>query len=718
MKRNRKNPPEGFRKSHSGSVDAPTDWKKLPRRFRLAGWCFSKTGEKIEVIRARLGPKEFAGNYGLFRADVAAAHEDRPGSFKSGFDIIVDAPRGVAILQLEVRESDGVWKEIFSKKIRGPLINLRRSLDLEKSPIGDYATWIKQYDTLGLNDRRKIKAHIRTLEKRPLISIAMPVYNPNPDHLRRAIKSVLSQLYSHWELCIVDDASTAEHVRPILTRFAKLDGRIKLQFRKNNGGIAAASNEAIAMAGGEFVALLDDDDELAPTALYFVALEINHHPDARLIYSDEDKLDIAGNRTNPHFKSDWNWLLYLAQNFFCHLAVFHSPLIKQLGFRGGFEGSQDYDLVLRCLEHIEPRQIHHIPRVLYHWRMSAGSAALNLEAKPEARASAIKTVQEYLDRNRIAADVVRTELEDFQRICFPLPPEKPRVCIIIPTKDMVETLRPCVQSILEKTIYPAFEILLVDNGSRESAALAYLEEIARDFRVRILPCPEEFNYGRLNNLGVQHTEAEFIALLNNDLTVINPDWLSEMVSQGLRPNVGAIGARLLFPDGGIQHSGVILGAGGGGVADHAHKGLPRGNYGYFARAMLAQELSAVTAACMLVRRRIYLEVGGFDEEHLKIAFNDVDFCLRLTQHGYRIIYTPYAELYHLESASRGLEDTMQKYRRFYDEVAYIKETWKDKLSSDPFYNPNLSLNPDLFTLAFPPRLTKPWEAPPKAGLPK
>ena len=698
---------EGLDRGYVCWLDQPRDWKKLSRRFRISGWCFAKNGETIQAIRARVGKRDFPGNFGLFRADVAATFGDRPSTFKSGFDVAVEVPRIPVLLRLEARDAHGAWKEILSRKVRAPLIDFRTTRTQALWPIGDYAAWIKRWDTLRFADRRKIRKHICSFAKRPRISILMPVYNPSADHLRRAIKSVRDQLYPEWELCIVDDASSEQHVRSILRTFQKRDARVKVQFRQENGGIAAASNDALRLATGEFIALLDHDDELVPSALYFVAHEIDQHPDARLIYSDEDKLDPMGHRVNAHFKSDWNWQLFLAQNFFSHLGVFEATLIKQLGFRFGFEGSQDYDLVLRSVEQVKPGEIRHIPRILYHWRMSAQSAALNFGAKPNARSAAIKAIQEHLHRRDIASEVMPSGDEDFRRVRYKLPNEKPSVSIIIPTRDMLELLRPCITSLLEKTSYSPFEIILVDNGTQQEAALEYLAQLEDNPQVRIFRDRQGFNYGRLNNLGVSQTNAEFVALLNNDLTVINPDWLGEMVSQGIQSQVGAVGARLLYLNDSIQHAGVILG--GGGVAKHAHKGLPRANHGYFCRAALAQELSAVTAACMLVRRSAYLEVGGFDEENLKVAFNDVDFCLRLRQRGYRIVYTPYAEFYHNESASRGLEDTVKKHERFIAEIQYMKETWNKVLLADPYYNPNLSLGEELFTLAFPPRLQKPWE---------
>jgi len=657
-------------------------------------------------MRARIESRAYVGSYGIFRADVAASHLDRPGTFKSGFAIDAHAPRGRARLVIEVQHSDGGWCEVFRRRITAPILNFRRAAENQLWKIGDYRRWIKVYDTISRSDQRQIRAHLSTLKQQPLISIVMPVHNPKGNELREAIESVRAQIYPNWELCICDDASTAPQVARILKRYASLDRRIQVCRREINGGIAVASNDALLLASGDFVALLDQDDVLAETALYFVALEINHQPEAQLIYSDEDKLDTVGRRSNVHFKPDWNWQLFLAQNFFSHLGVFKTELIKRVGFRAGFEGSQDYDLVLRCAEQVEPRHIRHIPRVLYHWRMSEKSAALNFNAKPRARGAAIKAVEEHLARRKIAAEVTSSGDEDFRRIRYALPNDKPRVSILIPTRDLVEMLQPCVESILEKTTYPNFELVLIDNETRQPESLGLLDRIVAEPRVRVVRSPGEFNFGRLNNFGVAQVDSEFVALLNNDLTIITPDWLGEMVSQALQPGVGAVGARLLYPDDRIQHAGVILG--GGGVAAHAHKGLPRANHGYFSRAILAQELSAVTAACLLVRRRVYLEVGGFDEEHLTVAFNDVDFCLRLGQRGYRIIYTPYAELYHFESASRGLEDTVMKNRRFEEEINYMHEKWGALLERDPAYNPNLSLAAAGFTLASPPRLTNPW----------
>jgi glycosyltransferase involved in cell wall biosynthesis len=688
-------------------LDEPLDWARLPSRFRISGWCFSKKGEPIHGIRARVGRRHFSGNHGFFRADVAASHAEQPGTFKSGFEIDVAAPRGRVELVLEVQHSDGGWEPVFTKKISAPILNLRKPADVQLWKLGDYQTWIRRYDTISRSDRKQIHKHIASFDHRPLISVVMPVYNTSAKHLRKAIKSVQAQLYPNWELCICDDASAAPDVRRILSRYATKDERIKVVFREKNGGISIASNDALSLASGDFVALFDHDDELVLTALYFVALEINSHPDVQLLYTDEDKLSPVGQRTNAHFKPDWNPQLFLAQNYFSHLGVFRSELIKELGFRQGFEGSQDYDLVLRCSERVVPQQIRHIPRVLYHWRMAHESAAFRHGAKPYARDAAMRAVDEALKRRNVAAEVSSSGDEDFRRVRYSLPAERPRVCIVMPTRDKLELLKPCIESIFARTDYSAFELLLVDNGTTEHGAVEYLKHLTTNPRVRILRDEGEFRFGRLNNIGVQNTDAELIALLNNDLEVIEPDWLQEMVSQVTQPGVGAVGARLLYPDNRIQHAGVILGV--GGVAAHAHKGLPRENHGYFARAILAQNLSTVTAACMVVRRSAYVGIGGFDEQNLRVAFNDVDLCLRLVNAGHRIVYTPYAELYHHESASRGLEDSVAKNERFETEIKYMRDRWGAQLRHDPAYNPNLSLDGTGFTLAFPPRTAKPWQ---------
>ena len=552
-----------------------------------------------------------------------------------------------------------------------------------------------------------IRKQIAQFHYSPLISILLPVYNSNLKWLRRAILSVQKQSYPRWELCIVDDASTDRKIWPFLQRCARRDQRIKVIRRTENGHISAASNDALHLATGDYVALLDHDDELAPTALYFVALALNKNRDLQLLYSDEDKLDERNQRSEPYFKSDWNPDLFLAQNFVSHLAVYRTDLIHRVGgFRIGFEGSQDYDLALRCIEQIGPEKIEHLPRVLYHWRAGDQSTASDPTAKPYAQEAARRAVQEHLERTEVAGTVVPSH-DIYLQTRYALPNERPKVSIVIPTRDQASSLTKCVDSIFEKTDYPAYELIVLDNESYDSQALEFLAELKKRDGVQVERIDDAFNYSRLNNRGVELSSGTFVALLNNDVEVLNADWLTEMVSRAMQPKVAMVGARLWYPNGTLQHGGVILGA--GGIAGHAHAGLRHGDPGYFARAHLAQDVSAVTTACALVKREVYLKLGGLDE-NLAVTFNDVDFCVRLREAGYRIVWTPYAELIHHESASRGFDNSAPKQVRFLAEVDYMKSKWGDILQRDPFYNPNLSLDENLFTLAFPPRTAKPWKS--------
>ncbi|BAP55014.1 putative glycosyltransferase [Thioploca ingrica] len=569
----------------------------------------------------------------------------------------------------------------------------------------DYPRWIKNYDTLTTKIIKRMQQRIAEWEYRPFISIVMPTYNTPEQWLRLALESVLEQIYPHWELCIVDDASTQPQVRRLLEEYAQRDNRIKLKFRTENGHISAASNTALEMISGEFVAFLDHDDKLARQALFWVAKDILDYPDAMLWYSDEDKINEQEERLDPYFKSDWNPDLFLSHNLITHLAVYRMTLIQQLiGFRESYEGAQDYDLALRAIEQINPVQIRHIPRVLYHWRIITGSTASRPEEKPYALIAAQQAIKEYLARRGIIAQVMESpEVRGTIRVQYPLPEPLPLVTLIIPTYNGLELLQRCVESILTKTTYENFEILIINNNSDDPSTLAYLHQLENNGQAHVLDYPYPFNYADMNNMAVEHAQGELIGLLNNDLEVINPEWLAEMVSHAVRPEVGVVGARLWYPNDTLQHGGVILGI--GGVAGHAHKGFPRGNVGYLGRASLIQNFSAVTGACMIMRKSNFLKVGGLNAEHLAIAFNDVELCLKMNEHNLRIVWTPYAELYHHESASRGYEDTPEKLARFETERAYMKSRWPNFLLMDPAYSPNLTLETQDFALAWPPRVS-------------
>ena len=686
-------------------LDRPLVWPKKIRHLKVSGWCLAISGDEISEVRARVRKNIFPARFGKLRPDIGLRYDNRPGALRSGFSLNATIPPGRSQFIMEARSGEGPWETFFIHPVRGPIF--REQLDGEWETAGDYARWIRCYDRLEREDVQRIREQIAKFQYLPMISVLLPVYNSNLRWLRRAILSVQKQLYPRWELCVVDDASTDRKLWPFLQRCARRDPRIKVIRRTENGHISAASNDALRLANGDFVALLDHDDELAPTALYFVALALNKNCDLQLLYSDEDKLDAQNRRSEPYFKSDWNPELFLAQNFISHLSVYRTDLIRRLGgFRIGFEGSQDYDLALRCIEQIRPKEIEHLPWVLYHWRAGDQSTASSATAKPYAQEAARRAVQEHLERTGIAGTVVPSH-GVYLQTKYALPIEHPLVSIIIPTRDQVSAVRKCLHSVFHKTDYRTYEVIVLDNETYDSETLEFLAELRKYDRVQVERIEGTFNYSRLNNRGVELSRGSFIALLNNDVEVINDDWLSEMVSRAMQPKVAMVGARLWYPNGTIQHGGVILGA--GGIAGHAHVGLRRGEPGYFARAHLAQNLSAVTAACALVRREVYLQLGGFDE-NLAVTFNDIDFCLRLREAGYRIVWTPHAELIHHESASRGVDDSTPKQVRFLAEVDYMNSKWGEMLQRDPFYNPNLSLGENLFTLAFPPRTTKPWQS--------
>ena len=566
-----------------------------------------------------------------------------------------------------------------------------------------YATWVRQFDTIGQRECIVIRRQLRALRQHPLISIVLPVFNPDLAQLSAAIESVRAQLYENWQLCIADDASTDSAVAPLLDEIAGSDSRIDVVFRNQNGQIAGCSNSALALARGEWVAFLDQDDLLAPHALAFVVAEIEQRPDIALIYSDEDKIDENGARTEPYFKSDWNPELFRVQNFINHLAVYRHSLLREIGgLRDGFDGSQDYDLLLRYIEKLRAEQIHHVPRVLYHWRKSVGSVASRPEAKLYAHESARRVLREFLARQKIAARVEPCpEDKAAHRVAYEMPAEVPSVSIIIPTRDQPALLRRCIDTLRGQTDYANLEIVIVDNGSTERQTIVLLNELGGYPEVRVVRDEGPFNFSRLINFGVRHARGPIVALLNDDIEVEDPDWLREMVSQLLQKGVGAVGARLWYPTNTIQHGGIILIC---GVAAHSHWYLPRGAHGYFNRAILQQNFSAVTGACLIVRKQLFEELGGFDEQNLAVSFNDVDFCLRIGQRGLRIVWTPYANLWHHESASRGRQRTAEEHARFMRETHFIQEKWTALLLRDPFYNPNLTAQAFDFSLAWPPRL--------------
>src|SRR5688572_25502885 len=536
---------------------------------------------------------------------VGATRVERNSSSKSRMSPLL---KQTTCLQDVVRRSGGLkpalmkcWRLYRREGLAGVGARLT---SLHRQSI-DYMTWISWYDTLTDEARARIQERIHAFLYQPLISVVMPTYNTKSEWLEAAIESVRKQLYTNWELCIADDASSDPHVRPILKHYARQEDRIKLVFRKEHGHISAASNSALKLASGDFIAFLDHDDLLSEHALFWVVDALSRRPDAQLIYSDEDKIDTAGRRLEPYFKSEWNEDLFYSHNMICHLGVYRSKLVHELGgLREGFEGAQDYDLALRCLERIDAGQIVHIPRVLYHWRIYPGSTASGAVDKPYSLSAGEKAINEHLQRGGDDGGVVEP-LPDLRmyRVRYPLPKIVPLVSLIVPTRNGLRFIRQCVDSIFTKTTYPNYEIIIVDNGSDDAETLRYFESVQADSRVRIIRDDRAFNYSELVNTACSAVSGSIIGLMNNDILVISPNWLSEMVSHALRPQVGAVGAKLWYPNGTVQHAGIILGI--RGVAGHAHRYFKRYQNGYFGRDILIQSYCAVTAACLVVMKAVF-----------------------------------------------------------------------------------------------------------------
>jgi GT2 family glycosyltransferase len=560
-----------------------------------------------------------------------------------------------------------------------------------------YRDWLAEAERSEPSPQR-VRRLTAKLRQQPLVSILLPTYNTPPRFLRACVDSVRAQTYPHWQLCIADDGSTRTETRALLRELAVEDARIQLKESSRNLGIAGATNRALAAARGELCALLDHDDCLAPNALYHLVRALNRHPQASLFYSDEDKLDAQGERCEPHFKPDWNPDLLLAQNYVNHLAVYRTDLLRALGgLRGGLDGSQDHDLLLRAWRRLgDPAAIVRIPRILYHWRACEGSTAASPGHKPATAAAGLRSLQAHLAAVAPAASVEPGPIANSYRVRWPLPSPPPLVSVLLPTRDRVDLLEPCVSALLEGTDYHPVELLIIDNASQCRATLAFLERIREDSRVRVLRWPGRFNFSAIINSAAREARGELLLLLNNDVTPLHRAWLTELVRQAVRPEIGCVGAKLHYPDGRVQHGGVILGI--GGVAGHAHKHLDGGEHGYFGRLQLVQNLSAVTGACMMVRRAVFDAVGGFDAERLPVSFNDVDFCLRVREAGYRNLWTPEAELCHRESASRGADEAPHQRARAAEEQAWMRRRWGRRLRRDPAYNPNLSLEHEDFSL--------------------
>ncbi|HIU76969.1 MAG TPA: glycosyltransferase family 2 protein, partial [Candidatus Pelethocola excrementipullorum] len=531
---------------------------------------------------------------------------------------------------------------------------------------------------------------------RPLFSIVVPLYKTPEKYLFKLIESVRNQTYTNWELCLSDGSGENSPLEEILKELENSDGRIKVIHHQTAMKISENTNAAIEVATGDYIVFADHDDELAPHALFECVKVISQNPDTEVIYSDEDKMSMNGKRFfEPQMKPDFNLDLLCTVNYICHLFVVKNTVIQKVGvLRPEFDGAQDYDFVLRCVESVS--SIHHIPKILYHWRCHENSTAENPESKRYAFEAGLKAVQEHYNRIGVQAEVSHGEYLGLYRTRF-IREYDPLISIIIPNKDHIDDLKRTLDAINQKSTYKNYEVIIVENNSEKKETFLYYQQLeATNPKVQVVYWKGEFNYSEINNYGASFADGEYLLLLNNDTEIINEDCLEELLGYCMRKDVGAVGARLYYEDNTIQHAGVVVGF--GGIAGHCFVQQPRGATGYCHRIISAQDYSAVTAACMMVKRKAFEEVNGLSPE-LAVAFNDIDFCLKLGKAGYLVVYNPYAELYHYESKSRGLDDTPEKIARFNKEIQTFENKWAEILKNgDPYYSPNLTLDSQDFSL--------------------
>lgn len=561
-------------------------------------------------------------------------------------------------------------------------IRLHERFEPEEIP---YGPWYEEYrpDEETLEKQRKSK-----FSWYPVISIAVPAYETPVEFLRQMIDSVREQTYPYWELCIANGSPWNEEMQRILRKISREDSRIHVTELKENLGIAGNTNAALEMATGDFIGLLDHDDLLAPNALYEIARVLEKKKDTDFIYTDEDKVTTnLSEHFQPHFKPDFNLDLLRSNNYICHFTVVRREIVERAGgFRKEFDGAQDYDFIFRCIENSQ--KIEHVPEILYHWRTHSASTADNPASKMYAFEAGKRAIEEHLKRCHTEGEVSHTKDLGFYRVRYAMK-EQPLVSIIIPNRDEKDTLQACLDSIREKSMYQNYEILIVENNSETKEIFQYYKKLSNEEKIRLLRFKHPFNFSAICNYGATKARGKYLLFLNNDVTVITPEWLEEMLGVCERAEVGAVGVKLLYPDDTIQHAGCVIGM--GGIAGHMFVGMPANRSGYLHKASILQDMSAVTAACIMVKKEVFQEVGGFDEK-LAVAFNDVDLCLKIRKAGSLIVYDPFVQLYHMESKTRGAEDNEEKVRRFCDEMEYIRTRWIRILKNgDPYYNKNLSL---------------------------
>lgn len=561
-------------------------------------------------------------------------------------------------------------------------IRLHERFEPEEVPYGPwYRAYIPTEETLETQRKQKF-------DYSPLISIAVPAYQTPVEFLRQMIESLIVQTYSNWELCIVNASPDNEEMQKVLAEYSAGDSRVRFCNLKENLGIAENTNRAFAMTKGEFVGLLDHDDLLAPNALYEIVKILQDHPQADALYTDEDKVTTElDEHFQPHLKPDFNLDLLRSNNYICHFFVVRKSIVEKAGgFRKEFDGAQDYDFIFRCTENAG--EVLHVPEILYHWRTHKASTADNPASKMYAFEAGKRAIEAHLERTGTEGEVSHTQDLGFYRVKYSVQGQ-PLVSVIIPNKDEKETLQTCLEMLEKNTGYQNFEIIIVENNSTTDEIFRYYKELSGNRKIHLLRWGKEFNYSAINNFAVAHAKGEYLLFLNNDVKSINSDWLEEMLGVCQRPEVGGVGAKLIYPDNTIQHAGCVIGM--GGIAGHMFVDMPADRTGYLHKASLLQDMSAVTAACLLMKKEVFEQAGGFTEE-LAVAFNDVDLCLKVRKNGYLIVYDPYVKLYHMESKTRGAEDSKEKVRRFQTEIEYMRCHWIDILKNgDPCYNKNLSL---------------------------
>ncbi len=691
--------------------------KVFEGKLELTGWAAGASDVKLSV-KHKNGTDVTFSETRYYRKDLCGAFSELDAAAQPGFKISVpltekeeaQAKKEASELILEMQ--DGTRKRSYAVDFSDGTDNLSKKwIDktvkylkrngfkettkkvyrkLVKKNAFPYDDWRARYEVTEEELKRQ-RGH--KFEKEFTFSIVIPMYMTNQRFLREMIDSVRNQTYSNWELCLADGSGKDSPLTSILEEYAKKDSRIHYRTLEENLGISGNTNAALEMVSGDIIVLADHDDIMPANALYELMEAFLQDKEIDVVYSDEDKISMDGKKYfDPHFKSDLNIDLLCSMNYICHLFAFKKEILQKSGtFCSEYDGAQDLDFILRCIE--QAKKVYHIPKILYHWRCHMDSTAANPDSKRYAFEAGRKAIEAHYERLHIPARVEHSEFYGMYRTIYEWK-EEPLVSILIPNKDHIDDLEKCIHSI-QKSDYKNYEIIVIENNSTEEETFAYYKQIESE-QIRVVHYKGEFNFSAVNNFGAEHAKGEYYLLLNNDTEMIHENCIRELLGYCMREDVGIVGARLYYEDDTIQHAGVVLGF--GGIAGHTFIGKSRYDTGYFGRIICAQDYSAVTAACMMTKRSVFEAVQGLSEE-LRVAFNDIDYCMKVRKLGKLVVYNPYAELYHYESKSRGLEDTPEKVARFNSEIEKFNEKWEKELEAgDEYYNPNLTLDNSDFSL--------------------